>query len=289
MSDSRPLLSLILCTVDRSNELQLFFDSIFPGLNNVELIIVDQNKSPLIVKEILAGNKSNFHSIQLIREKKVSLSYARNIGLKKCNGLYVGFPDDDCTYTVNLLHAVLSELELIMNVGSDIGLQGIAIKFPGVKEFPDSNKIFWNQLSGTVNSFSFFISKALIDLKNIQFNESLGVGCFFGAGEETEFIAKCLSSSGYLKACKNLYVNHPEKIFKSKNREYQYGKGFGALSIIYLSLFGIRAIPLFFRIQLAQPIKFFIAILSFRFKSIPYIFFNMVGRFQGAIFWLFLR
>ena len=281
-----PLLSLVLCTVGRSIELKKLLESILPGSLDVELIIIDQNETDEVLGPLTETLKHKFRAVKWLRVDKISLSHARNIGLEYCTGEFIGFPDDDCEYVSNLLESVVSKLrEIRSRIGID-GIQGLAVRFPGCKPFLSENKILWNDLTGKVISFSLFISKIVVDDKKIRFNENLGVGCYFGAGEETDFLVRCLGLNGYLLSASDLFVMHPEKKFFSITREFNYGKGFGALSILYLKYFGILALPFFIKIHVGQAVRLIVYGIKLNFSPFPYLAYNLAGRFIGAVNWL---
>jgi glycosyltransferase involved in cell wall biosynthesis len=284
-----PLLSLVLCTVGRSIELKKFLTSILPGSIDVELIIVDQNETDEVIGHLTENLNHKFRTVKWIRVDKISLSYARNIGLDYCTGEFIGFPDDDCEYVFNLLESVVNKLcEIRSRNGAD-GVQGVAVRFPGCKPSLSESKIYWKDLAGRVISFSFFISKNVVDDKKIRFNENLGVGCYFGAGEETDFLVRCLGLNQYLLFIDDLFVLHPENKYTSVTREFQYGKGFGALSLLYLKYFGIFALPFFIKIHFGPAIKMIIYGVKLNFSPFPYLIHNLAGRFIGAVNWLFNR
>ena len=78
--------------------------------SDFELILVDQSADNR-VKTIL----SNYSfSIKHISSEKVSLSKARNIGILASSGNYLGFPDDDCWYSKDVIEKILYSFSVYM-------------------------------------------------------------------------------------------------------------------------------------------------------------------------------
>src|SRR4051812_15522441 len=100
-----PLISLILGTKGRTDELRRFLHSLSSQTSGrVELIIVDQNEDDR-VHQVLRSVPVDIPTS--IIQSKPGLSRARNIGLRHANGSIIGFPDDDCWYPPDLLGRVL--------------------------------------------------------------------------------------------------------------------------------------------------------------------------------------
>ena len=97
--------SLITATLGRVAEIENLLISLSKQTyKDFELILVDQN-SHRFIEEIVRRYESII-SIIYIRSNRRGLSYNRNIGLDVATGEIVGFPDDDCTYSKNVLEDV---------------------------------------------------------------------------------------------------------------------------------------------------------------------------------------
>lgn len=97
------LISLVLCTVGRADEVHDFIHSIVSTQRNVELIIVDQNKDDRIAIILERVSFPVNIIVKHIRTDTLGLSRARNIGLKHVTGDVFAFPDDDCIYSRHVL------------------------------------------------------------------------------------------------------------------------------------------------------------------------------------------
>ena len=92
-----PKFSLVLCTINRKEEVDKFLQSLSrQTLSEFEVIIVDQNKDSLLEPVIAKWRK-----LLIIEHVKVDfqgLSKARNFGIKYIKEGLIAFPDDDCEY-----------------------------------------------------------------------------------------------------------------------------------------------------------------------------------------------
>lgn len=281
-----PILSLILCTVNREVEPINFIRSIWPGHPSIELIVVDQNDSANTIREHLKL-KNNFYNIKYIKEKKISLSYARNIGLRHSKALYVGFPDDDCLYSNDLLEKIVKEI-LLVSCKESQKCRGIAISYSGCKSLKIEDKIRWFNLLGKVISFSFFIKRLNEDGLKTKFNETLGVGCNLGAGEETYYLLQALKKDSYLKAVPHLFVNHPIKNdINLLSREAFYSRGFGALAFLFPREIGFLGITFSCKILFGPALKILFAILRLDFPLTRFFVITFIHRWIGFFYAIF--
>jgi len=271
-----PLLSLILCTVDRVNELEHFFVSISNGGLRTELIVVDQNNDQTLVARLVKTVSSRFFKVTVLHVPRISLAFARNQALAIAQGRFVAFPDDDCTYPSGLIEAV--EARLTDPLFSQ-HWKGMCFSFPGAKAHAGSS-IGRFELMGKVISFSFVLQR-LDDTGNVlYFDERLGVGNFFGAGEESEYLFRGLGQ-GRLLYIGDVTIFHPEKTLSSFERERSYGRGFGALARVFLSDGSFRGLIISSKILLGPIFKIGLFALAIKWSAIPYILTSALARFEG--------
>lgn len=232
------LVSLIMPTLNRYEDIDLLMKSLQKQTyKNFELIVVDQNDNDK-VKEIVDKYKEEI-VIKYIKSNKLGLSYNRNIGIDMAEGEIIGFPDDDCEYEVDTLQKVIEFFE----ANKDYRIYSCKTM--------DSNKVdaFKKMHDGicdinslnvldTITSITFFIN--FNGNKYTKFDEKLGVGGEFGAGEEIDYILNLLSLGFKGRYFGDDIIYHPaKKHSKSKEkyqRDFNYGRGFGALckkQIIY--------------------------------------------------------
>ncbi len=222
----KPLFSLVMATRGRVLEIREFLESLLrQECKDFDLTIVDQNDD-----ERLRGLVEEFSprmSIKWLRVNVRGLSVSRNVGLKEINGEIIAFPDDDCIYPPDLLRNIAtaftsSAFDLVSVKSVDEESQRSSNGY--WKRHPQ--KITSRNVIGTIVSYSFFVRATA--LKSARFDERLGVGAYFGAAEEIDFVLQLLQAgaSGYYFS--NWHVYHPNKT-ETSERSYNYALGFGAM------------------------------------------------------------
>ncbi|MCY6395923.1 glycosyltransferase [Actinobacillus pleuropneumoniae] len=241
MQDGFIRFSLVMATYGREKEIEEFLESILVqqqfDLNELEIIIVDQND--IINLDKLCDLYSNKLNIIHIKSNKKGLSLNRNIGLKIARGQYIAFPDDDCRYYSDTLYQVKNYFDK----NKDISLVlGRIIERSSEKNIIRS----WKNYNYSVNLTNFFTSFSSITIfskrKDIYFDETLGVGTFFGSCEDADYIWQILNCRDKIVYTPDIDVWHPEPEEKeiNYNKVYSYGLGFGALIYKHMSIPAIR-------------------------------------------------
>ena len=160
------------------------------------------------------------------------MSLNRNIGLKYVQGKIVAFPDDDCEYKTSTLSDVLNHFE-----------QDKALNILTINTFCKNNHCFFcDNIKIRLtprNYYSRAISMGIfvryINKDDLYFDENMGVGAYWGAGEESDFVSSLLSKSyiGLYNGMISIY--HPQISVTKENlnqwikRYRNYGLGYGAL------------------------------------------------------------
>lgn len=225
------LISLIMPTLNRYDDIYLLMDSLEnQTYKNFELIVVDQNDNSK-VKEIVDKYIDKL-DIKYIKSSKKGLSYNRNVGIDNAVGQIIGFPDDDCVYENDTLEKVIN----FFNKNKDYKIYSCKTmdsnKVDAFKKMYDGTcDITSSNVLDTITSITFFIDFEGKDYT--RFDEKLGVGGKFGAGEEIDYVLNLLSLGFKGKYFGNDIIYHPaKKHSKSKEKyqkDYNYGRGFGAL------------------------------------------------------------
>jgi glycosyltransferase involved in cell wall biosynthesis len=204
-----PTLSLILCTYQRTTELDRLFQSLAAQtFKDFEVIVVDQNTDDRLSPYLDKGKRSGI-DIKHIQFQPPNLSAARNIGIQSARGGWVGFPDDDCWYERDLLE------QLSPCFACTDALTGAAARWAEHHEpagLPlhltwKRSRLFRDRM---VASFMLFFNRHLFDHIG-GFDPRLGVGQWFGAGEETDLIMRALRAGGVLTFHPSARVHHPNK------------------------------------------------------------------------------
>jgi glycosyltransferase involved in cell wall biosynthesis len=242
--------SLVMATLGRDKEPALFLESLKnQTYNNYELIIVDQNEDDRIDKIVSAYNMD----ITVIKSNIKGLSYNRNIGIRYVTGDIISFPDDDCEYEPDTLMKVTE----FFNTNSNYSFYTCNTKdkyksgsvFRGLKK--DCNVNLFNFLNTGI-SFAMFFRKGA--LACFTLDEKLGIGTYFGSGEDSDLLLYLLKNKLKGKYFANNFIFHPAKIELLPQRVVTYSRGHGAMFRKGISVY-----------------KFYILFFIYIFRLIPYL------------------
>ncbi len=206
----KPAASLIVATVERTVELDRLFASLADQrFTDFEVIVVDQNSDDRL-QPYLERARGRGLLVRHLKHRPANLSAARNVGIAAAHGEWIGFPDDDCWYDDELLAKLAPRFRC-----SD-PLSGAAVQWveEGVpRELApnltwERSKMFRDM---PVASFQLFFHRGLFDRIG-TFDCRLGVGLFFGAGEETDLVLRALRAGALLTFEPEAQVHHPIKI-----------------------------------------------------------------------------
>jgi glycosyltransferase involved in cell wall biosynthesis len=224
----RMLISLIMATLGRTEELREYFESLdAQTYRSFEVIVIDQNEDDRL-EPIIAPFRDRF-PIVYIKSPIRLLSHARNQGLPHIKGDIVGFPDDDCVYSKEILQQVHDHFAANPRLGLVSG--------PAISPEGGFGSGRWTLTSGpltlenvwtTISSFTFFMRREAVDAIG-PYDEGLGIGAKYGSGEETDYAIRILRA-GYLGYYDTSFrVTHPDKTLTAvaADRAYLYGLGMG--------------------------------------------------------------
>jgi|Deesub1362A_J573_1020465.scaffolds.fasta_scaffold01190_5 GT2 family glycosyltransferase len=228
--NKEPRFSLIMATVERTNEVKRFLKHLdcqtYPEF---ELIVVDQNPDDRLVP-LLEPYRDRFPILRL--RSKRGVSRARNVGLRHVSGNIIAFPDDDCWYPSDLLERVA---RFFQNHSDIHGLSGRTID---EQQRPVGR---WDKRAGLINRYNvwwraksctIFLRAELVQTVG-YFDETLGLGAGtpWGAAEETDYLLRALKHGQRLFYCPNLTVFHPQprndRTIDALNRVREYAQGVG--------------------------------------------------------------
>lgn len=185
-----PEISLILATVGRSAELVRFFDSLATqDFSGIEVIVIDQNQDQRLELPVARARACGI-DVRHIRHYPPNLAVARNVGVEHARGEWLGFPDDDCWYGRDLLQVLHARAS-----GTDRP-DGVIIRWVEQGEPPVvAPALSWSRSAAfrdvPVASITLFIRRRMFEQIG-GFDARLGVGQWFGAGEETDLVMRAL-------------------------------------------------------------------------------------------------
>lgn len=213
-------MSLIVATLNRKEELELFLKSLEEQLyQNFELIIVDQNNNDLL-RDLIETYEKKF-IIKHIKITTRGLSQARNIGLKHVEGEIVAFPDDDCLYCEDTLlnvnqffnkHAQSAISVKVLNT-----LSNDQVGYFDNEQIP----LDMDNIMKKTCSISLFVKREVVE-SIVGFDEELGVGSgtIYGSGEDTDFAIRVLKESKDFMYVPSVQVKHPYPNISYSNMDY---------------------------------------------------------------------
>ena len=226
-------ISVIICTRNRSLQLQDCLESLLPQLEeyeNSELVLVDNGDEPGNLGVLKWSKNAN---VRYCAERRIGLSYARNTGMAEARYDWLCFLDDDTRVLPGFLlriHWTASHQGFDCFGGTyqawfKYGKPNwVPAKF-GTKEFISRDI---KRLSGPELSGGIFIIKRSILLGLGGFDCRLGMAKNVGFGEETELQLRLLRDGYVVGFDPDLIVDHcvmPHKLKLSWHLKFFVAKG----------------------------------------------------------------
>ncbi|MFY7866993.1 glycosyltransferase family 2 protein [Roseateles sp.] len=233
---NKPIFSLILATYGRVDEIGRLLDSLqAQTCQDFELIVVDQNPDERVLPFVQRAQAVGW-SVQHLRLDRPNLSAARNAGMAVARGEWLAFPDDDCWYEPDTLAEV--KAAALTRAGA---LDGLVINWVEQTHKTDPAQdsplrlAAWRAFRGSdASSITLFI-RAAVARDAGGFDERFGVGQWFGAGEETDFLLTLLARCARIERQPAARVHHafgPRKAASLKGEwrfSLQRSRSWGAL------------------------------------------------------------
>lgn len=256
-------ITMLMGTLDRKELMLRAIDSILSQTHtDFEIIIVDQSQ------EDNKGSLPNDARIHYFHIAEKGLSHARNVGLQLATGNIVGLMDDDAVYEKDVLAKVNERFEQDENLGLVSGC---------VRDFV-TNKISLGEMKAkeqkiiNKNIFRCCISPSMFIKREIfcsnLFDEQLGLGSFWGSGEETDIALQVIYSGCNTVLCPDIIVFHPS--CKKENEPFvkvaSYSRGFGAVCAKHYYLYGNKTMRYLYKRALFRAMGGFI-LSALRFSS----------------------
>lgn len=201
-----PEISLVLATVGRTDELNRVFASLAAQtFRDFEVIVVDQNSDGRLLPHLEYATAQGL-AVRHIKLSPPNLAAARNAGIDAASGRWIGFPDDDCWYEAGVLGIVHERF-----ARSDKP-SGVVVRWVEQAEQPmTSANLTWERSCAfrdvPVSSITLFCERELCR-KIGGFDSRLGVGQWFGAGEETDFVLRALRAGAFFTYEPSAQVHH---------------------------------------------------------------------------------
>ena len=246
---------------------------------NVEIISILQNN---VKSNVESTNNTFIHYIHL--NEVISLSKARNIALKylfseSLSYNYIMFPDDDSSF----------DRDFFINFKQNIkSCSLIDVYGTGTTTLYKSHNFKDGEILSLKNYKNAMSVNIIIDSdtqkKVGNFDENLGVGNYYGAGEDADYYIRCINAGASFYYLKSLWNFHPMDSDKNNQmslshliRRYRsYGRGqiymllkhnlkLEALKCVFSALFGsiIALFKLDLKLCLARSYAFLVRLKTF--------------------------
>lgn len=221
------MFSLILATYGRVDEIGRLLDSLArQTCRDFELIVADQNPDDRVLPYVVRAQQAGW-AVQHLRLPTPNLSAARNAGARVATREWLAIPDDDCWYEPETLARVADRLAQSPPVdGLAIHWQEQVHRVPPESDTP-LQLTAWRQFKGSdASSITLFLRTATV-LKVGGFDERMGVGQWYGAGEETDLLLSLLADGARIERLPSARVHHdfgPRPV-ASLAAEYRQSRG----------------------------------------------------------------
>ncbi|MGO9139572.1 MAG: glycosyltransferase family 2 protein [Syntrophales bacterium] len=227
------LISIIIPTIGRSTELDALLHSITCSTHKrYEVIVIDQDQARMADDIVL--KYTDLLPIKHIKVDFIGAARARNYGAILAKGQYLFFPDDDSEIFPETLSL---SVEVLKRTHADV-LFGKCVD----RKLADSVGIFSDKsgyLSLKHHEKMFIEATMFIKAETFSeflFDESFGVGTFYGAEEAYDLILRMLHKHVIIFYTPEVKIYHPQKVinhFDSSEirRVFSYRCGFAHLCI----------------------------------------------------------
>lgn len=203
------LVSLVVASLGRSAELDRLFASLAVQTDGAfEVVLVDQNRDARLHAAVARYRAAGL-SIEHLRLQPPNLSAARNLGIRAARGAIVAFPDDDCWFEPDTV--AVARAALAANARLD-GIAGCWLEQQAAQSAPAEHTAlsyarWWRFRGSGASSITLFLRRALLASCG-GFDERLGVGQWYGAGEETDLLLRLLARGARILPCPQARVHH---------------------------------------------------------------------------------
>ena len=281
------LFSLIVPTLNRREDVGHLLASIeAQTCRDFEVIIIDQNPNDLL--DEICRDYARRIPLQRLKLDPQGPARARNFGLGFARGSLINFPDDDCAFTPDLLARVAAHLgghpeldALFARAVDPVSGESSVTKFDTQSQWVTPENIY-----RTTVEFTMFVRRPLFDEVGLL-DEKLGVGTYFGAEEGADFVLRALYKNKRLFYDPALLIFHIQKIArydaKERLRAYNYGKGFGRLSVKHARMYRRRdAAFRFCNFQFRASVGALLSLCRLKPERAAYYLMVVRGRFTGV-------
>lgn len=95
--------------------------------NNIEIIVLDDGSDDIVTKEVLEKYSTRDKRIIVIRNENHGVSFSRNCGIRRANGVYITFVDSDDYINKNHIAILIEQAKLDVADISVVGFERVKI------------------------------------------------------------------------------------------------------------------------------------------------------------------
>ncbi|WP_191085036.1 glycosyltransferase family 2 protein [Roseococcus microcysteis] len=221
------MISLVVATLGRVEEIGALFDSLAAQDTAFEVILVDQNPDARL--DALVAEWTPRLNLRHLRAPRPHANAARNLGLRHARGDLVAFPDDDCLLPPGTLARVRATFDAAPALAALTG--------PAAAPEGGLGSGRWNGKAGPITLENVWTSVIEFNLwlrrdaalRLGGFDEGMGPGARFGSAEGNDLVCRALSAGMEARYDPALRVVHPDKRLTQEAvaRAQRYGLGLG--------------------------------------------------------------
>lgn len=225
-------LSVVVPTLGRRAELSALLASLrrLPQ-DRLEVLVVDQNP-PGFLDEVIAG--AGLADLRHFRVDFRGTCRAKNFALRHVTGDVVNFCDDDATVDLRAFEVV----EAAFAARPDVGMLSFKIVDPQTGE-PCMVRYAQGEVAidrtnfntVTIEAAQYWKVETLHALGG--FDETLGVGAYFGAEESMDLVIRALRRQVKMRYVDEVLLYHPNKSSAPLRRYYEYARGTGRIAYLH--------------------------------------------------------
>lgn len=224
-------ISLCICTMNRSDELDRCLNSVFKSIERPhEVIVSDDSTDPIATQAVIAKYQANYHNLIYQPGPRRGLSPNRNACIRRATGSYIIFIDDDVCIPPEFISTAR---KWIATSASQAILTGYEINYGGSEKGQAGRKVtphnadFWGiQRLPVQNEYRSIVINATIFPRSLfeiaQFDEHLRYGC-----DEIDIARHAISLGYKIVYQDDLYVHHyPSAMNRAQYQRFVHASRF---------------------------------------------------------------
>ena len=242
-------ISVVLCTRDRKFGALNAVCSILRDVPGTEVVVVDQSESDETVQ--LVSPILHEYGGLLFRAPPSGLAVARNLGVSRSSGIYIAFTGDECEVRPGWLAALHTALVRDDRIGLVFGRVRAPV-YDHASGFVPSHEVARYVVADHIEQKTRIEGMgACMAVRRAAweglggFDEALGSGAPFRAGEDADFVVRALLAGWHVAETPTASVTHYGfRTWAQRDRQVDGDMyGLGAVNMKMLRMAGWHALP----------------------------------------------